>query len=61
VLLNFAGLFVPSWQDAFANLPKLIESSKWVAEFMEEMRQNGLKVNTQYLTLHTSAILVASN
>jgi demethylmenaquinone methyltransferase/2-methoxy-6-polyprenyl-1,4-benzoquinol methylase len=61
VLLNFAGLFTPSWQDAFANLPKLIESSRWVAEFEEEMRQNGLKVNTRYLTLYTSAILIASS
>ena len=59
VVLNFLGNFIPSWKEAFVNLPKLIRSSKWLETYENEMKQNGLDVLRINLTWNSSAILVA--
>lgn len=59
VVLNFLGNFIPSWKEAFMNLPKLIRSSKWLETYENEMKQNGLDVLRINLTWNSSAILVA--
>ncbi len=57
VMLRFAGLFLPSWKDAFSELPKLIKSSRWLDDCESEMKKHGLLVTKQYLTWNSSAIL----
>ena len=59
VLLNFAGLFMPSWKNAFSKLPKLIRSSNWTADYSTELKKNGFDVKHDSLTLDSSAILIA--
>ena len=59
VVLNFIGCFIPPWKEAFANLPKLIKSSSWVATYEDEMKKNGFEVTRLTLTCGTSAILIA--
>ncbi len=61
VILNFVGLFLPSWKEAFHKLPKLIKSSKWIETYEKELRLNGFNVNQINLTWNSSAILVAKN
>ncbi len=58
VLLQFAGNFIPEWKEAFAELPKLIRSTTWVAGYEKEMKKSGLDVQCQYFTWGSSAILV---
>lgn len=59
VVLGFVGYFIPSWKEAFVNLPKLIKSSKWLEKYENEMKRNGLDVIRINLTWNSSAILVA--
>lgn len=59
VVLGFVGYFIPSWKEAFVNLPKLIKSSKWLENYESEMKRNGLDVIRINLTWNSSAILVA--
>ena len=58
VVLNFLGYFIPSWKEAFLELPKLIKSSDWLNSYESAMKKNGLQVTRHYLTWGTSAILV---
>lgn len=59
VLLNFVcHFFIPSWKKAFSELPALIRSSSWFADYKNAMIKNSLKVSYQYLTWNSSAILV---
>lgn len=58
VVLGLAGSLVPEWKEAFSELPKLIRSTTWVADYEKEMKKSGLDVRCQYLTWHSSAILV---
>jgi len=60
VLLNFIGFFIPSWKNAFRELPKLIRSSTWVSSYAYEMEKAGLEVNYQYFTWNSVAILTGS-
>ena len=60
VILSLGGFFIPSWKEAFVNLPKLIKSSKWLETYENEMKQNGFDVIRIYLTWNSSAILVAT-
>jgi len=59
VLLNFVGVFIPEWKNAFLELPKLIRSSTWVTRYQEDLVQNGFEVRRINLTLSSSAILIA--
>ena len=59
VLLNFVGYFVPSWKEAFVNLPRVIKSSKWIRFYENELKKNGFDVKSINLTWNSSAILVA--
>jgi demethylmenaquinone methyltransferase / 2-methoxy-6-polyprenyl-1,4-benzoquinol methylase len=61
VVLKLVGYVIPTWRDAFVNLPKLIKSSKWLDTFEDEMKQNGLDVVHINLTWNSAAILVAKN
>jgi demethylmenaquinone methyltransferase/2-methoxy-6-polyprenyl-1,4-benzoquinol methylase len=58
ILLNFVGNFIPTWKEAFIELPRLIKSSSWLELCEKEMKRNGLEVTHQFLTLSSSAILV---
>ena len=58
VVLNFIGIFIPSWKDVFRDLPKLIMSTSWLDDYEKTMRHNGLQTEQKLLTLGSSAILV---
>ena len=59
VLLNFLGIFLPSWKYAFVELPKLIRSSNWVISYKQEFEKNNFQVKVQHLTWNSSVILHA--
>lgn len=59
VLLNFLGVFLPSWKYAFVELPKLIRSSNWISSYKQEFEKNDFTVKLQYLTWNSSVILHA--
>lgn len=58
-VLNFVGRLIPSWKEAFVELPKLIKSSNWLNEYENELKKNGFNVKCIHLTWYTSAILIA--
>jgi len=58
VLLRFAGYFIPTWKEAFFELPKLICSSNWLENYVSAMKEFGLDVEYQHLTLNSCAIIV---
>lgn len=60
VILNFIGFFIPSWKEAFLELPQLIRSSTWVSSYADAMKRNSLKVEHYSLTCDSSAILVGT-
>lgn len=59
LLLGFIGNFIPYWKYAFLELPKLIQESNWVEQYIQELENNGLKVTQLNLTWNTSVILLA--
>lgn len=61
VFLRFVGLFVTNWRDAFSILPYLIENNAWIDDYENAMKRHGFATTKQYLTLNTSAILLATN
>lgn len=61
VILNFVGLFIPNWREAFDKLPKLIRSSTWIDSYSDAMRKNGLDVKQYSLTYDSSAILIGTS
>lgn len=58
VMLNFVGIFVPSWKEVFSDLPKLIRSTTWLEDYEKAMMDNGLKTEQKLLTFGSSVILV---
>jgi len=60
IVLKLIGCLVPSWKDVFTNLPKLIRSTSWLADYENIMKKHGLKTTIQSLTLSTSAILTGT-
>jgi ubiquinone/menaquinone biosynthesis C-methylase UbiE len=58
VVLNFIGIFIPSWKEVFRDLPKLIRSTSWLDDYEKTMSDNGLQTEQKFLTLGSSAILV---
>lgn len=61
MILNFVAYFIPSWKNAFTNLPKLIKLSTWLDSYEEELRKNQFNVKRECLTWNSSAILIAKN
>ncbi len=59
-VLHFVGFFIPSWNNVFIDLPGLIRTSNWVEEYMNTMKNMGLKTNLQELTWGSSAILTGT-
>lgn len=57
VVLNVVGYFVPSWKKVFADLPKLIRTTKWLDDYGKAMKKHGLETHLQLLTWNSSAIL----
>jgi len=53
-------MFIPSWKEAFGELPKLIRTSNWLLNYADAMKANGLEVSYKHLTCDTSAILVGT-
>lgn len=56
-VLFLIGLFIPSWNKVFVNLPNLIRNSNWAKDYEHEMMQAGLKTNLQELTWGSSHML----
>ncbi|MGD2106312.1 MAG: methyltransferase domain-containing protein [Nitrosopumilaceae archaeon] len=59
VLLRFIGNFIPSWKYPFSELPKLIQKSKWIDQYIQELDKNGFDIRRQNLTWNSSVILHA--
>ena len=57
VMLNMVGRFVPKWKNVFADLPKLIRTTKWLDDYEKIMKERGLQTQRQSLTWNCSAIL----
>lgn len=54
------GALLPSWNEIYYGLPKLIEESRWLAELQQALAQNGFRdVRTDYLTAYGSALVSA--
>jgi len=60
IVLKLIGCLVPSWKDVFTNLPKLISSTSWLADYENTMKKHGLQTTIQSLTWGTSAILTGT-
>lgn len=60
IILKIVGYLIPNWKYVFENLPKLVKSSNWVDEYRNAMKSNGLQVEINYLTLHSSVILTGT-
>ncbi|WP_297463573.1 class I SAM-dependent methyltransferase [Nitrosarchaeum sp.] len=58
VLLHFIGYFIPTWHDAFVELPKLIRSSNWLGDYVSVMKKYGLDVDIEYMTLNSCAVII---
>ena len=58
-VLQFTGLFIPSWRFAFSELPKLIKDSNWVADYTKTLHENNFTVTTTNQTCGTSSIIHA--
>ena len=60
VLLRIAGFFIPSWNFAFLDLPKLIRTSAWLTEYNQVMQNYGLDTKEMHLTWDCAAVLVGT-
>jgi demethylmenaquinone methyltransferase/2-methoxy-6-polyprenyl-1,4-benzoquinol methylase len=58
--LLVTSLFIPNWKNVIKNLPCLIKESKWVQNYDEMMKSFGLKTQTEFLTLGSSAIVIGN-
>ena len=59
ISLQILGKFIPTWNEAFVELPKLIEYSNWVESYTTFFKNNGFIVEFEFLTFNTSGILTA--
>lgn len=60
-LLQFLGYFIPSWKEAFMELPKLIKSSRWVEDYSSTMKEAGLEIKLEYHTFGCSCIITGKS
>ena len=52
---------LPEWREIFYGLPRLIEETRWLNEFPEELKKEGFQnIRLKYLTLYGSALLIAT-
>lgn len=58
VILRIVGNFMPEWREAFAELPRLIQTSTWIDDYKKELQKNGFDVTIKYFTWNCSVILV---
>lgn len=58
ILLHIIGYFIPTWKEAFVELPKLIRSSNWLEDYVSIMKESGLDVKYQHMTLNSCAMIV---
>jgi demethylmenaquinone methyltransferase/2-methoxy-6-polyprenyl-1,4-benzoquinol methylase len=59
-ILQFMGLFVPSWSPVFDNLGSFIEDSRWEAKTADALQKVGFRnIVTEYHTAGTAAIIIA--
>ena len=58
VLLRFIGYFIPTWKEAFVELPKLIRSSNWLEDYVSAMKESCLDVSFKHLTLSSCAVII---
>jgi demethylmenaquinone methyltransferase/2-methoxy-6-polyprenyl-1,4-benzoquinol methylase len=59
-ILYFVGFLIPHWKKVFVDLSHLIREVDWVKEYENTMRNMGLNVYKQDLTLGTSTIIVGT-
>lgn len=60
IILNLMGFFIPSWKNVFADLPKLIRTTRWLDEYENTMQTHNLSTTRQFLTCESSAILTGT-
>lgn len=60
ILLKLIGNLIPTWKSVFTDLPKLIRSTSWLADYENIMKKHGLQTTIQSLTWGTSAILTGT-
>ena len=60
VMQQTVARWLPSWREIYYGLPRLIESTQWLAELPPLLRTRGFEdVRTAYLTLYGSALVSA--
>ncbi len=59
-VLYLVGFFIPSWKQAFIDLPQIIRDTNWVKEYEETMKGYGLKIFKKESTWNTSTIIVGT-
>lgn len=59
-LQTVGGALLPSWNEIYYGLPKLIEETRWLPELERLLAGNGFRdVRTDYLTAYGSAVVSA--
>ena len=54
------GVLLPSWNEIYHGLPRLIEETRWLDELQHALAENRFRdVRTEYLTAYGSAIVLA--
>jgi demethylmenaquinone methyltransferase/2-methoxy-6-polyprenyl-1,4-benzoquinol methylase len=54
------GALLPSWNEIYYGLPRLIEQTRWLPELEQALAENGFRdIRTEYLTAYGSAIVSA--
>lgn len=54
------GALLPSWNEIYHGLPRLIEQTRWLPELEQALAENGFRdIRTEYLTAYGSAIVSA--
>jgi demethylmenaquinone methyltransferase / 2-methoxy-6-polyprenyl-1,4-benzoquinol methylase len=60
LLQRIGAPLLPTWQEIFYGLPRLLEQTRWVEELPGELRKQGFQdIRLEYLTLYGSALLTA--
>ena len=60
IILKLIGNLIPSWKNVFTDLPKLLRTTSWLADYENIMKKHGLYTTIQSLTWGTSAILTGT-
>ena len=60
MVLAVLGNLISEWKEAFAKLPRLIQTSSWINDYKKELQNNGFDVTVRYLTWNCCAILTGT-